>query len=337
MAAGAGKPYADARRALREAVSRNRTRSFQLRRSPQAKPDPATIRRHHVEHWELLTADSEQSCQGYLPFRVVKPADAGAGRLPTVILLHPTGADQNYHAGWQSKLVDRGYLTVSLDLRYHGSRQDEAISYQEAIKRSYTDETFSEKPFLLDNVWDLQHILDVLEDRLDVGKIGITGLSLGGMVSWFLAVVDERVYCPVPLCGVQSFTYALENNQYQERVMSIPEVFRAVSPGGMLSKLTPDMVKAVWASILPGLLEEYDASLSLGCIAPRPLLVVTGCLDGKNPISGVRQAINAAKKVYLEQGAVDRIELFAQEDAGHELTLSMREKIDQWFDKWLRE
>ncbi len=333
-----GNAQSCARRALEEAVARKRDRSVAvLRPAPHVKPVPAAIRRHHVEHWDLLTADAEHSSQGYLPFRVVKPVggEAEGRRLPTVVMLHPTGADQNYHVGWEANLVDRGFLTVSLDLRYHGSRQDDAITYQEAIRRSFADESFAEKPFLLDNVWDLQHVLDALEDRPDVGKIGITGLSLGGMVSWLLAVIDERVYAPVPLCGVQSFAYAIENNQFHERAMSIPEVFRAVSPGGFLSNLTPELVARVWHSILPGLLQHYDAAMSLGCIAPRPLLVVTGSLDGRNPVQGVREAVDAARVVYEEQGVGGCLELYAQDDAGHELTLSMRDEIDRWFDRWL--
>ena len=327
-----------ARRALEEAVTRKRDRSVAaIRPTPHAKPVPSVLRRHEVEHWELLTADAEHSSRGYLPFRVVKPVGGGAEgrRLPTVIMLHPTGADQDYHVGWEAKLVDRGFLTVSLDLRYHGSRQDDAVTYQEAIRRSYADESFAEKPFLLDNVWDLQHVLDVLENRPDVGKIGITGLSLGGMVSWLLAVVDNRVYAPAPLCGVQSFRYAIENNQFHERAMSIPEVFRAASPGGILSNLTPELVARVWRTLLPGLLEHYDAAMSLGCIAPRPLLVVTGSLDGRNPVQGVKEAVDAARVAYEEQGVGDRLELFAQEDAGHELTPLMRDTIDNWFDRWL--
>lgn len=101
-------------------------------------------------------------------------------------MLHPTGADQNFHAGWVATLCDRGYVCCTLDLRYHGARVDGAISYQEAIAKSFTDESFKERPFLLDNVFDIQHVLDVLEERPDVGKIGVTGLSLGGMVCWLL-------------------------------------------------------------------------------------------------------------------------------------------------------
>lgn len=62
-----------------------------------------------------------------------------------------------------------------------------------------------EHPFLLDNVYDLQRLLDYLEARPDVDprRIGVTGISLGGMHSWLLAAVDERVAAAAPMIGVQ--------------------------------------------------------------------------------------------------------------------------------------
>jgi dienelactone hydrolase len=75
--------------------------------------------------------------------------------------------------------------------RYHGGRVDGDMTYQQAIARSYTDhETFKERPFLLDNVWDLQHLLDVLSERPDVDerRIGITG--------WVLTSSDVRSHTP---------------------------------------------------------------------------------------------------------------------------------------------
>lgn len=39
-----------------------------------------------------------------------------------------------------------------------------------------------ERPFLLDNVWDLLHLLDYLEVRpdVDMARVGITGVGWGG-------------------------------------------------------------------------------------------------------------------------------------------------------------
>ena len=62
-----------------------------------------------------------------------------------------------------------------------------------------------ERPFLLDSVWDIVILLDYLETRPDVdsARIGITGVSLGGMHSWLAAALDERIAVAAPMIGVQ--------------------------------------------------------------------------------------------------------------------------------------
>ena len=62
-----------------------------------------------------------------------------------------------------------------------------------------------EHPFLLDNVWDIVMLLDYLDARPDVdsARIGMTGLSLGGMHTWLAAALDDRVAVAAPMIGVQ--------------------------------------------------------------------------------------------------------------------------------------
>ena len=62
-----------------------------------------------------------------------------------------------------------------------------------------------EHPFLLDNVWDIIMLLDYLDARPDVdsARIGMTGLSLGGMHTWLAAALDDRVAVAAPMIGVQ--------------------------------------------------------------------------------------------------------------------------------------
>ena len=62
-----------------------------------------------------------------------------------------------------------------------------------------------EHPFLLDNVWDILILLDYLESRPDVdaSRMGMTGLSLGGMHTWLTAALDDRVAVAAPMIGVQ--------------------------------------------------------------------------------------------------------------------------------------
>eukprot|EP00854_Cymbomonas_tetramitiformis_P020903 gene20903-25070_t len=119
----------------------------------------------------------------------------------------------------------RGYLAVSIDVRYHGSRQITKLDYQEALIQAWKDG--KTRPFLLDTVYDLIRLLDHLEGRPDVdaSRIGMTGISLGGMLTWLTAVCDERIAVTVPMIGVQNFEWAIHNNKWHDRVATISAVF----------------------------------------------------------------------------------------------------------------
>lgn len=54
-------------------------------------------------------------------------------------------------------------------------------------------------------MWDLTILLDYLETRPDVdsSRIGMTGISLGGMHSWLTMALDDRVAVAAPMIGVQ--------------------------------------------------------------------------------------------------------------------------------------
>eukprot|EP00889_Picochlorum_renovo_P000893 jgi/Picre1/27923/NNA_000885.t1 len=295
----------EVRRLLQAAVSQSRNSNVnpqQVRRLPAQMGNTSIEERYlrdfHVEEWEMVTDDDASTSQCYLPFRVVKPVEDppdGQKKYPVVMFLHPTGGDRNYHIAWESRYVSRGYMTVSVDSRYHGRRQDSQLPYQHALVKAFSDQDCREKPFLLDNVWDHSY-----------------------------------------------FRYALENDCYYERVMSIPDVFRYATETSSSKKegpfplsVTKETVQCVWDRLLPGMLEHYDADVSLGAIAPRPFLIVTGCKDARNPIKGIEMVYEKAQRVYEALGAKDMIRLFAQQDAGHECTADMMQQVDSWMDKHL--
>ncbi|KAL6761263.1 hypothetical protein V8C86DRAFT_2539053 [Haematococcus lacustris] len=82
----------------------------------------------------------------------------------------------------QEEFAARGYFTVAVDSRYHGERakseggrQKPRDIYQDALCRAWRDGV--ERPYLLDTVWDLLHLVDYLVTRpeVDPKRIGITG------------------------------------------------------------------------------------------------------------------------------------------------------------------
>ncbi|NJR41775.1 MAG: hypothetical protein HC767_03050 [Akkermansiaceae bacterium] len=88
-----------------------------------------------------------------------------------------------------------------------------------------------ELPFLIDNVRDLQRLLDFLERQpyVDSTRIGMAGVSLGGMHTWLCAAIDDRVAAAAPLIGVQGFQWAVRNNSYHARVASLKRAFELIA------------------------------------------------------------------------------------------------------------
>jgi dienelactone hydrolase len=376
--------------ALQEAVRRGRDHLLgappPVHQSAPTALLPSCLSSLHVEELEYLAEDPDNPAslpsQCWVPLRVVKKKQSSpTSRLPVVIFIHCTGSDKNSQALRQAQYAERGYLTAAIDTRYHGARVDPNLPYQQAIVRSWlqattpmgengsrgggdstqTNTNSNERPFLLDVVWDIQRLLDYLVSRTDVDpqRIGAIGESLGGMILWLLAATDDRVAAVAPICGVQDFRYAVENDCFHERVRSIPNVFtqaaKDLKGNEGPAQVDKDVVAAVWEKIMPGLLSNppedgYDAPYSLGLIAPRPCLILTGELDQRTPLNGVKRAVEHARKIYkkvLEVSAAaeggsgsveeseERLKLFVEAGIGHEYTPTMHREIEIFMDKWL--
>lgn len=56
------------------------------------------------------------------------------------------------------------------------------------------DDSHREYPFIYDTAADLSAVADYLISRADVdgARLGVTGISLGGMTAWYAAAADTR-------------------------------------------------------------------------------------------------------------------------------------------------
>ncbi|KAI8463253.1 MAG: Alpha/Beta hydrolase protein [Monoraphidium minutum] len=252
----------------------------------------------------------------------------------------------------------RGYIAATLDNRYHGERACAGLEdsgggggadrvsggggsgncYQRAIIRAWRGES-GERPLLLDNAWDYIHLLDILEASPDVDarRIGMGGISLGGMITWLVAAADERVSVAAPAIGIQGWGWALKNDSWQARLASLGEVGPAAAAD--MGKAAPDaaVAEALLRKLMPGLLDEYDTRTSLLAIAPRPFLAINGALDARCPLPGVQQALAAAAaEGYAAADAAEgALQLRSFEGVGHEYTPAMAAAAAEWFEEWL--
>jgi len=240
----------------------------------------------------------------------------------------------------ESCALRQGFLAVGMDCRYHGERRDEEVDcregYNNALVRAW--ETPGERPLLLDNVWDCMHVIDYLQTRADVdsSRIGLSGISLGGMITWLTAAIDPRVAAAVPLIGVQGFRWALDHHQWEARYKSIPKVFEAAAKAAGKPAVDAEVVQDVWQTLLPGLLEKYDSPASLPCIAPRPLLILNGQDDPRCPVGGLIPAVNAARLRYHLLNQPGNFEVYVQTNCGHVATEQMHEATYAFLQRHLQ-
>jgi len=270
---------------------------------------------------------------------VLVKQQTGPARRPVVIVLHGTGGSKE---GMMSRLRDlaaHGFVSMAIDGRYHGERARPVASgmapYQDAILRAFR--SGRERPFLYDTVWDVMRLIDYLETRPDVdaSRIGLTGISKGGMETYLAAAVDRRIAVAVPLIGVQSFRWALDHGAWDSRAWTLREALDVAAVESMES-VGASFMRKFYDRVAPGIYGEFDGPAMLPLIAPRPLLVINGDSDPRTPIGGVRECIAAAEQSYKASGAADRLVLQLQPNTGHQVTAEADRAVLAWFQKWLR-
>lgn len=327
----------------REAIHSMRSRVLSLIARPQAQLMPKLIRREEsdgfiLERWRL---HSEPGAQGRVPVLILQRAgtSSAATRLPVVCVLHGTGETKEQMLPYLERYANQGYLSCAIDSRYHGER-GRFSDYVDALVAAYhaneRGEKDAEHPFMYDSTWDMMRVIDWLVERQDVdpARIGLTGISLGGMHAWLTAAADPRVAASAPLLGVQGYRHALDNNIWHARVGSIKPFFERMRKALGKNKVDREVVEKVWKRLCPGLVHDdsvMDAPSSLKLIAPRPLLIANGEKDMRCPEEGVRQAVESALEEYRRHQSEDNLELYFEPGGGHAVTSEMWRRVDDFF------
>ena len=320
-------PAADSRAQFLSLLERPR-----VRLSPQCEVLPAT---NGLAQFRFSFASEEsQRVPG-----VLLKAEASQGRRPVVIALHGTGGSKQNMLALCRKLATNGFVAVAIDGRYHGERTKSgkgASEYNEAIVRAWRDG--GEHPIYYDTVWDVMRLVDYLKTRKDVDprRIGLIGISKGGIETYLAAAADKRIAVATPIIGVQSFRWALENDQWQGRTKTIQNAFDAVKKEASVSTAGPDFVQKFYDRVVPGIYNEFDGPEMLRLIAPRPLLVINSDSDPNTPLPGVKESAAAAEQAYQRAGAENRFSLRIQEKTGHQVRPESERAAIEWFVKWLR-
>ena len=167
---------------------------------------------------------------------------------------------------WQG-FASLGLSTVSIDLRYHGSRVSSAGETDQAL----TNPTILPKP-IRGTVGDLHSAIDYLEKQPYCARnIAIGGVSLGGAIGTILAATDKRVKAAV--------------------LIVTPGTWRGVRPVATDVASRPRVIAA-----FSRLLAPLDPDRFIARISPRPVMILSGINDQTVPLSNARALQAAARK-----------------------------------------
>ena len=274
-----------------------------------------------------------------VPGILIKQSSDATTKRPVVIALHGTGGTKSDELPLLRELAAKGFIGVAIDGRYHGERCSAgkgSADYQKAIVQAFRDQR--EHPFYFDTVWDVMRLIDYLQTRddVDASRIGLYGVSKGGIETYLTAAVDPRVKVAVPCIGMQSFHWALDNDAWKSRVGTIQNAFDSAAKEAKVDSPGPDFVRQFYARVAPGLDGEFDGPAMAPLIAPRALMFVNGDSDPRTPLPGLKLCTDAAQAAYHADGADDHFVVRIEEKTGHKVNPDSQAAAVDWFVKWLK-
>lgn len=211
--------------------------------------------------------------------------------------------------------------------------------YVEAIINAWqnNDSIHAQHPFFFDTVYDLWRLVDYLATRpdVDIKRVGMMGISMGGIETWMAASVDTRIQVAVPAISVQSFQWSLENERWQGRAKTIWAAHEQAAKDQGDSGVDRKNVKALWDKLLPGITGEFDCPSMIRLFAPRPLLILNTENDPNCPLGGAQLAFKSATKAYQEKNALEKLQIDVEPNEPHRFTPRHIEMTINWFKKWL--
>lgn len=157
--------------------------------------------------------------------------------------------------------------------------------------------------------WNCIRALDYLETRpeVDATKLGVTGRSGGGAYSWWIAALDDRIQCAVPVAGITS----------------------------LRTHVVDDCIEGHCDCMYMLNFHGWDFAMVAALVAPRPLLISNTDKDGIFPLEGVVEVHRQTRHIYRLCGADKQLGLQITEGP-HEDTQELHIHAFRWFNRFLR-
>ncbi|REL33011.1 hypothetical protein DYD21_13860 [Rhodohalobacter sp. SW132] len=236
---------------------------------------------------------------------------------------------------YADELAMRGFVVLSPDAFYFGSQRIDPDKITPENTSGYsrnTHENIDEKIDAFNNLASKHEIpmqktiltagttwpgimlqgdrraIDFLLSRseVDSSRIGVMGLSLGGLRTTYLFGMDSRIKAGVIAGFSSSYEQMLRRHLRHTWMMYVPRQYQFLD--------LPDV-----------------ASLN----APNPLLILNAERDHLFPMEGMKAAEEKLRRIYARMGADEQFQTNYY-DLPHSMSIPMQEDAFDWLERWLK-
>jgi dienelactone hydrolase len=257
----------------------------------------------------------------------------GGPKVPALVQSHR--ADAYEGLAWANELARRGFVVLVHDAYAFGSRRVRPADLPASVRGTLENDTDDSLAGMnAYNQWTLEHehvmakslfsagttwpgvfwaedrvALDMLCARPDVDpeRVGIGGLSGGGLRTVFLGGLDPRVKCAVCVGMMTTWRDFVLNKS----------------------------VTHTWMCYVPLLPRELDYPEILGVRAPRPTLILNTRGDPLFTVPEMERAVDQLKAVYASSSQPDHFRA-SWYPGHHQFNRAMQTEAFDWFGRWLK-
>jgi hypothetical protein len=288
-------------KAFLKSVEPNRERYRRVFSPPDLKPSGPVQRTPHPALAEIQAEWVSVPLGGIKAEGILAVPRNVSGRVPLIIAQHGIGSspervfglgDQgNLYKSYGKVLVDAGFAVLAPANLMSIDRRNRIERLAQLAGTTLPGLEFARMRVLLDTA---------LEDkRIDPGRIGMWGISLGGMATMFWMPLEPRIQC-----GVVTAWFNHRRNK-----MVVPD-----------ERYSCFLETREEHAFFRGWLTEFTDSDAVSLICPRPLLVQHGKKDRIAWWPQVNEEFAESREHYVKLGIADRIEMDMHE-GGHEISL----------------
>ncbi|HAX72231.1 MAG TPA: hypothetical protein DCY20_01770 [Firmicutes bacterium] len=204
------------------------------------------------------------------------------------------------------QLARLGFHIVTLDAYMHGERGDS--SFLEASNEEQGEKIFD---IIFHTANDIKGLVEHLKQKpeINTNKIGITGISMGGMTSYLCAAMIPEIQVVAEMIGTSDYlTFVHDILEDPEQIELYQEKLQQIAPYNPID-----------------LLLKQD---------PIPILMCHGRQDEVVPINSVNQAYKRLATHYKEKECKEQLK-YLKYFCKHEVPSEMKRAVYDWFKDYL--